>query len=415
MSSSETLKPISLNERIGILDAMRGLAICGILIGNMQWFSGYGFMPESLFAQLPTADHVTRFLVHFFVEGKFYSIFSFLFGFGFALQMSKAEERGDTKASVFKRRLFWLLVIGLLHAYFLWYGDILSIYALVGLVLLLFRKKETSSLLKWAAIMIAIPIVTYLILYILFTMLAPPGVSAEIAAAQGGIWQNSIARLTNASYWQMVSGHNIEMLLGGRYPSLIVQMRLPKILAMFLLGFYAYKRGVFQDLEGNESFIRRVMIWGLTIGILANIVFAAVSRSEADLPPTLPGLLGVIMYSFGVPAFALGMIALGATLWQGAGQKLLNLAAPVGRMALTNYILQTVICIFIFYGFGLGWFGKLGPFKATLLALGIFASQIIVSAVWLKIFAYGPLEWIWRQLTYKKRLKLRRINEDSVP
>ena len=98
-------------------------------------------MPPAIARQSPFADQVTHFLVHFFVEGKFYSIFSFLFGFGFALQIARAEERGDSRASLFKRRLFWLLVIGLLHAYLLWSGDILSIYAVMGLVLILFRKK----------------------------------------------------------------------------------------------------------------------------------------------------------------------------------------------------------------------------------------------------------------------------------
>ena len=119
---SNQIRPISLPERIEVLDVLRGLAVCGILIGNMQWFSGYGMMPPGLAAQIPLADQITRFLVHFFVEGKFYSIFSFLFGFGFALQISRAEERGDTRASVFKRRLTWLLVIGLLHAFLLWAG-----------------------------------------------------------------------------------------------------------------------------------------------------------------------------------------------------------------------------------------------------------------------------------------------------
>src|SRR5215210_475307 len=110
MSKSQ-ISPISFQERIEILDVLRGLAICGILIGNMQWFSGYGMMPPALAAKGAFADQMTRFLVHFFVEGKFYSIFSFLFGFGFALQIARAEERGDTKASLFKRRLFWLLVL----------------------------------------------------------------------------------------------------------------------------------------------------------------------------------------------------------------------------------------------------------------------------------------------------------------
>src|SRR5687768_6641204 len=147
MSQSQ-ITPVSTQERIEILDVLRGLAICGILIGNMQWFSGYGMMPPSLAAQAPLTDQITSFLVHFFIEGKFYSIFSFLFGFGFALQIARAEGRGDLHASLFKRRLFWLLIIGLLHAYLLWAGDILSIYALMGFVLLLFRRQSNSSLLK---------------------------------------------------------------------------------------------------------------------------------------------------------------------------------------------------------------------------------------------------------------------------
>lgn len=160
------INPISLSERIEILDVLRGLAVGGILIGNMQWFSGYGMMPEAMAQQGPLVDRITHFLVHFFIEGKFYSIFSFLFGFGFALQIARAEERGDLKASLFKRRLFWLLVIGLLHAYLLWAGDILSIYAVMGFLLILFRKKTNSSLLKWAAVLLAIPIFTYILQYV---------------------------------------------------------------------------------------------------------------------------------------------------------------------------------------------------------------------------------------------------------
>src|SRR5205085_12503359 len=136
--SDKEIQPASSSERIDVIDVLRGLAVCGILIGNMQWFTGYGMMPPAIAEHAPFIDHVTHFLVHFFIEGKFYSIFSFLFGFGFALQIARATERGDTKASLFKRRLFWLLVIGLLHAYLLWAGDILSIYALMGFLLILF-------------------------------------------------------------------------------------------------------------------------------------------------------------------------------------------------------------------------------------------------------------------------------------
>src|ERR1044072_8467478 len=402
------ISPISLSERIEVLDVLRGLAVGGILIGNLQWFSGYGMMPEALAAQTPLYDRITHFLVHVFVEGKFYSIFSFLFGFGFALQIARAGESGDDKASLFKRRLFWLLVIGLLHAYLLWAGDILSIYAAMGFVLILFRKKTDASLLKWSFAMMAVPVVTYTILYILFVSLAPADVAARVEAAKADGWNNSIATVSQSSYWQIISSYNLKY-VAGRYMELILAMRLPKILAMFLLGFYAYRIGVFQDLSAHKVFIRRVLVWGLGIGISCNIIFAAVSGHEAVFPPTLAGVGGVITYAFGVPALALGITALVATLWQKDGwRKMLAVFAPVGRMALTNYLLQTIVCVLLFYGYGFGLFGKFGALGATLTALALFVSQIILSTLWLKYFRYGPMEWIWRQLTYGKRLSLRK-------
>ncbi len=405
--SENQISPISLPERLEIIDVLRGLAICGILIGNMQWFSGYGMMPPVLAAQTPVIDQLTHFLVHFFIEGKFYSIFSFLFGFGFALQIARAAERGDTRATLFKRRLFWLLVIGLMHAYLLWAGDILSIYALMGFVLILFRKKTDDSLLKWAFALVTIPIVTYILLYIAFVSFAPPDVIATMDAGQMEFWTESVRKASTGSYFQILTDFNLQYIVG-RYAGLIFQMRLPKILAMFLLGFYAYRQGFFHDLPGHGTFIRKVLIYGLVLGIVGNATFSALAGNEAPFPPSLAGVGGVIAYAFGVPALALGIIALVATLWQkNAWQRMLSFLAPVGRMALTNYLLQTVICVIIFYGYGFGLFGQIGALTATLIAFGIFLLQIAISTLWLKYFAYGPMEWIWRQLTYRKRLSLR--------
>lgn len=400
--------PISLTERIEVLDVLRGLAICGILIGNMQWFSGYGMMPPALAAQTPLYDQVTHFLVHFFIEGKFYSIFSFLFGFGFALQIARAEERGDLKASVFKRRLFWLLIIGLLHAWLLWAGDIVSIYAVMGFLLLLFRKKSNKSLIKWAVILMIIPVLWYALQWALFTAFVPPEKAAEITAGFANGWPDTVATVTNSNYWQIVSSFNLQYVIG-RYMGLIFNMRLPKILAMFLLGLYVYRMGVFQNMSANAPFIRKVLIYGLILGLGGNAIFAWASGSEGSFPPSFWGLVGVITYAFAVPSLALGIAAVVATLWQNGGwQKVLGLLAPVGRMALTNYLLQTVVCVTIFYGYGFGYFGKVRALTATLIALAIFAGQIVLSNIWLRYFAYGPMEWIWRQLTYKKRLSLRR-------
>ena len=399
--------PVPLTDRIEILDVLRGMAVGGILIGNMQWFSGYGMMPPTLEAQAPLADQITHFLVHFLIEGKFYSIFSFLFGFGFAIQIARAEERGDPKATIFKRRLFWLLVIGLLHAYLLWAGDILSIYAVMGFVLLLFRKVSDRALLKWACALMVVPVITYSVLTIAFLSFAPPDVASTIDNAQLDSWNNSLQTVPNSSYLEIVTGYNLNYVVG-RYMGLIFGMRLPKILAMFLLGLYAYRRGFFQNLSDHQGFVRKVLIYGLGLGLVGNFAFAMFAGNESPFPPSPEGIVGVVAYAFGVPALALGYIALVATLWQKeSAQRWLNWLAPVGRMALTNYLLQTVICVFLFYGYGLGLFGQFGATASTLIALGIFVLQIPLSALWLKHFAYGPMEWIWRQLTYRKRLNLR--------
>ncbi|HEV8590527.1 MAG TPA: DUF418 domain-containing protein [Pyrinomonadaceae bacterium] len=406
MSNSQ-IGPISLGERIDVVDVLRGLAVGGILIGNMQWFSGYGMMPHDLAAQAPIVDQVTHFLVHFFVEGKFYSIFSFLFGFGFALQIARAQERGDAKATVFKRRLFWLLVIGLMHAYLLWAGDILSVYAVMGFVLILFRRKTDESLLKWAFWLIAVPIASYTLLYIVFKAFAPPDFGASFNAGQAERWSSELAMVSQGNYLQIISSYNLNYIVG-RYLGLIIGMRLPKILAMFLLGFYAYRRGYFQDLDANRPFIRHVLLYGLVLGVIGNAIFAVWGGSESPFPPSVAGIVGVIGYAFGVPALALAIVALVATLWQKpVWSKLLSVLAPVGRMALTNYLMQTVICVIIFYGYGFGLFGRFGAFYSTLIALAIFVFQIALSSLWLKYFRYGPMEWIWRQLTYRKRLSLR--------
>lgn len=406
-------QPISLLERIEVIDVLRGLAVCGILIGNMQWNTGYGLMPPSVEELSPLYDRVTHYLVHVIVEGKFYSIFSFLFGFGFALQIARADERGDKNASVFKRRLFWLLVIGVIHA-LVWAGDILSVYALMGFILLLFRRKSDRSLVKWSLFLLTLPVVTYLLMWLLIAMFAPPDVAAKVDNAQADMWRHEVEYIPTHGFFEITTGYNLQM-LAGRWIGLIVQMRLPKILAMFLLGCYAYRKGFFQNVVQNRQLIRQFTIYGLICGLLLNVTFAWFAHSEADIPPTLSGFIGVVTYAIGVPALALGVIGMIVTLWRSeAWRKVLGVFAPVGRMALTNYLTQTAVSMFIFYGWGLGYYGKVGALTATLIALAIFAVQIVISSIWLNYFAYGPVEWIWRQLTYKRKLKILRPQAEPI-
>lgn len=405
--SDQDVRPISTTERIQMLDVLRGIAIGGILIGNMQWFSGYGMMPPDIAAGTSMIDQVTHFVVHVLIEGKFYSIFSFLFGFGFAMQMARADERGYTGATLFKRRLFWLLVIGAIHAVLFWAGDILSVYALVGFVLILFRARPDRSLLKWAAGLIIVPVITYAIILSLFFAFAPPDIKNTIETAQADQWSSSIAVVQHGSFFEILTGYNLQYLFG-RWAGLIVQMRLPKILAMFLLGMYAYRRGYFQDFSANRPFITKVAGYGLGLGLAGNLLFAWLAENEAPFPPTIAGLAGVAAYAISVPTLALGIAASILLLWHSdLSKRFLTIFAPVGRMAMTNYLLQTAICIVIFYGYGFQQFGRFGAFQATATAFGIVVFQIVFSSVWMRYFAYGPLEWIWRQLTYRKRLSLR--------
>lgn len=404
--TAKAVAPIAAGERIDVLDVLRGLAICGILIGNMQWFSGYGMMPADVAPVPTTLDNVVQFLVHFIVEGKFYSIFSFLFGFGFAMQITRAEERGDTKAAVFKRRLFWLLIIGFAHGFLLWAGDILSVYAWMGFILLLFRKKSDRSLLRWAAWLVVVPVATYALLYGLFTAFAPPDSAAGFAPGQRAFWDNMYSQVTTGSWAEIVSGFNLQY-IAGRYAGLVLNMRIPKVLAMFLLGVYAYRKGYFHDIDANRPFIKKVAVYGLLLGLIGNLIMAALAGSEGPFPPTPAAIVGVAGYAFGVPALALGIIASVTLLWQSSGWKrLLGVLAPVGRMALTNYLLQTVVCVTIFYGYGFGQFGQYRAAAVTAMAFVIFVFQVIASGLWVRVFAYGPMEWIWRQLTYKRRLPL---------
>lgn len=407
--STRPVRPTAPQERLQAIDALRGFALCGILIGNMQWFAGYGLMPTVLIRLNATVDQVTHFLVYFFVEGKFYSIFSFLFGFGFALQIQRAEQRGDSEASLFKWRLLWLLLIGMLHMTLLWAGDILNVYALTGFLLLLFRRKTDRSILHWAFALTLIPILTYTLVYILTAFLAPPAATAvaspDIARATN-FWNARINHFSQGSYLQILK-ENIR-LVGERFIYLLYEMRVPKVLAMFLLGMFAFRRGYFQDFAAHRAFIRRVMWWGLVIGLPGNAVLATLMWMHVFVPPSPLGIVETVTYAFAVPALALFYIAAFVTLWQDwTWQRVLIRLAPAGRMALTNYLLQTLICVFIFRGFGLGLFGRVGVTAATVAAIFIFILQALSSAWWLRDFSYGPVEWVWRQLTYRQRLPLR--------
>lgn len=402
-----TAAPVAGPERIALLDVLRGASIFGIIIANMLVTSGYWFLSPGEQAALPTAalDGTVEFLIHVLVEAKFYSIFSLLFGIGFAVQWRRAEAKGLAFPALFRRRLLGLALIGFVHAVFIWAGDILFLYALLGFLLVPFHRVSDRALLRAAIICLALPVVVYLVM-LAARVGAPLADAAATPDEPPAIFQMALDGMQGDS-WSAAWRANL-VLLVGRWMDLFLSVRFPKVFGMFLLGLYVGRTGIGLDAVRDGGLLRRLAVLGLVIGIPANLLMAWLQGQQVYLPASGLGLLQVVSASIGVPLLALGYAAMLALAFQGAGHRVLAPLGWAGRMALTNYLTHSVLMVWIFYGIGLGMFGRVGPAGTTVLSLLICLAQVPLSALWLSRFQFGPVEWLWRQFTYRRRIALRR-------
>lgn len=402
--------PIASSERLEVLDALRGLAILGILLLNISGFSGIEFMSPAQKASVWGAEYEqpARVFVNWFVHGKFYALFSFLFGVGFAVFLQRTGSRDGGSARLLKRRLLGLLLIGLVHSILIWFGDILVLYAMFGFLLLAFRNRSDRTLLRWVVALLLCPIVIY-------------GAGAIAVAAMGttpGSGANSgmgalppflvyaIQQFDAGGYRQIVEGNLLFTAAG--WVRRIILFMLPRIFGMFLLGYLLGRRGFFRDLEAQKPLLHHVFRVGLGVGLPASAGYAWLMERAIYLPPTPLGWVMTTLESIGTPLLSLGYTAGITLLWLRPGsQRVLAWLAPVGRMALTNYLLQSLVCVAIFYGIGFDLWMRVGLAPALGISLAIFAVQIVLSRFWLAQFAFGPVEWLWRQFTYGKRVALR--------
>ena len=402
---SITVLPVQKNERIQLLDILRGFAILGIFIMNLEGFTFYWSLNDAQKAQLPLAQYsdATEFLMNMFLEGKFYSIFSMLFGIGFAIYLSKAEEN-KTILPLFRRRLLILLLIGFLHL-LLWSGDIVMFYAMLGFVLIPFRKFSNKTLLIIAGLCILSPIAWYAIKMSnprVFNLARYLYQAGERDSLQFGITSNETA------YKELSGGDFIRLIrmnLSGiffRYGDLLFQSRAFKVFGMFLIGLVIGRTKFYHRLQQNKRLLWQIFLGGLLIGLPANYIYAALKETRGYGELTMHGWKQTVAYAFGVVPLALAYASGMALLYLNKiAQRFLNLLAPVGKMALTNYIMHTFVGIFLFTKLGI-FHAPIGPAHWTILALGVFVIQIFTSAVWLRFFNYGPLEWLWRSATYRK-------------
>jgi uncharacterized protein len=410
-----TLAPVQQAERIPIIDILRGFALFGILLVNMAIFS-HPFQAILFPADpaMPWYDRAATWLIHFAGEGKFYSLFSLLFGLGLTLLMDRIQARGGRFVPIYLRRLFILLVIGAIHAFLIWMGDILMMYALIGFLLILFRKARPRTLLIWAMILIAIPL--------LFTAGATGLVGLGRAVPEGAAQINQAFAQTEAGYAADLA-RAYRVYASGTFLEVTEQriydyssMGLTSffvlgfnVLAMFLIGVWFGKQQVFQNLAANRPRFRKLLIWGLAVGIIGNATYATLIMALPRFNPTGTLLLATVAQSVGAPLLCLAYIsALALLALTPAWGARLKVLAPVGQMALTNYLMQSIICTLIFYSYGLGLFGKVGPAVGILLTVVIYLIQIPISHWWMKRFRYGPAEWFWRSLTYLKPQPMKR-------
>lgn len=397
MTDRTVATPTTAAERIGEIDIIRGFALFGVLWMNLAGHANF-MIPEGVIKALPTAalDRWVEPFGAWFAEGKAQCLFSLLFGFGFAILSSRAQARGADADAIYLRRILILLAVGFAHFFLLWMGDILHAYALMGLVLMLTRRWP-SPLLLILGVTLAVGAFSCAILwYLLHT---PQGQLPDFVA---------LSRAGQARRWSVFLGHDYpafvrEVVLSAGpefYFTLIGPAFLGTILGRFLLGQWIFRQGWLQDTGRYLTGFRRAAPWMVGIGV----ILAGISPVMGLLGLRAPGLwrIGrVLADESGQLVLALGYGALIVVLCaHPAWRRVLSGLGAAGRMALTNYLTQSLIFFFVLYGFGLGWLRFAGPTFCLALALGVYGLQILLSRWWLARYRFGPAEWLWRSATY---------------
>lgn len=385
--------PITEKERIHSLDVIRGFALLGIFLVNMSSFHS----PElykGIFEKVGGIDQIIVDGIDFFAQASFYTLFSFLFGYGMVIFLDRAKEKGLPYKSLFIRRLIVLLNIGILHAFFIWHGDILISYALIGFIVLLFYGVKSKTLLTSGLLILLIPAVLFSGLLFLATLLTPD----TAIPRDHELYNQSIEIYSTGTFLEITkqriedwySVNNLENAF----------FLITSILPLFLLGAYVAKEKWFSHVSHHKKSILKMWWISLIIGVLVKLLPFVISENLGS---------EYLQDSIGGPAMALFYgTSIVLLVERNRWKRLLLPFSYVGRLSLTNYLLQSILCTFIFYSYGLGLYSQFSHVQGLLLTLGIYGLQIIFSFLWLKRFFYGPMEWVWRSLTYGKLQPFRR-------
>lgn len=387
----DRLPPREVAARSTLLDSLRGFALLGILLVNIEALS----MPITVdfnyeLTRFPGAlDRAASFALLYLVDGKFILIFSFLFGYGFELQQAKAVRDGADFVERYRRRMWWLLGIGIAHGLLLFFGDILGMYALLGFVLLAFRDAGDRALLKATIVMWILSIFFYAMAGVASATLeplSPAEVDDALRVHREGPFVDLLAFRTK----DLVAQYGVVLVLG------------VQLLGAFFVGYVAARRGLLRDPVGERAFWIRVLKISLPIALVGNLAFPIVSSSlELSRDAVWMGL-GFGARDLFTPFGAAVWIALFALLhahedWA----RRLAIFAPQGRMSLTAYVGQSLLCGFVLYHYGLGLYGDVGPAAGAALAVIVYILIAAFARVWLKRHPHGPLEALQQRVVYR--------------
>ena len=410
-TAGDVLTPVMPGARIPTLDILRGFALFGVLWSNLNHYGTY----EATFTPNPTTsatplDHTLFWMQEWLIQNRFYSLLGFLFGVGFAIQLGRAEALGRDAVRPFYRRMSVLLVIGMVHGMFIWSGDILTKFALVGCLLPLYRRLTSRGLVIAAG-------ATYFGLAYLAMQ-----ASAAVGPTRPPALPDFASLYADGTYWQIMPARLAEYLRDTR--GLVVQFsgRSVPFLTLFILGLWAARTGLVSHLGERLRFVRRAL-WVALACVAAGLILAANFDAWWPRPPILNGPpvfdVAHIWNSWwfigrGIPSMLVqwgtaGAYAAALTLlvhrprW-GA---LIRPLAAVGRMSLTTYLVQSVVSTLIFYGYGLGLYGRVTYSGMLFLTLVIFGCQLAYSTWWFNRYRFGPAEWLWRSLSYGRSQPMR--------
>lgn len=409
-NASSTIEPTTGKQRLGVIDALRGFAILGILFANILSWSLFKFTPFTTLEQLPYAElNGTLYsLLSFFIDTKFYSIFSILFGVGFYIQYDRQRNNQDAFLKVYKRRLSFLILFGFIHMLF-WSGDILMLYGMMAFIFIEFRNLPPKKILNWAVILLAIPLITDLIV-----MIVNPGwMSPEVSLAKKTYIDQDPASVVAAfesgnilvTFKQNM--HNVMW----RWFDFLPSGRPFKVLGLFLLGFYLQSQNFFTD-KGRSW---KVFGGFFTVGAIAHFIGYQIGGSMALFAETPSDLAYKGIMVFGQICLALSYASLLSIIYYTKwGETIFFPLTAVGKMSFTNYLSHTFFGILLFYGVGFGLGGQLNLAPIFVIAVLMYAFQVLYSYFWLKYFKFGPLEWGWKCLTYKKKFPLRNSTYEKI-